>query len=436
MAHRPRRVSQTKRIPIRGEDLSGLNSEVLKLRLGALNLPVTGSRGQLQNRLKQALLGNSAKPRRNTAKSKQLKRTSSRSHVNARPGRSTSQNNVDRLTTAGETETFPIRQNSAAIASQDQEQEDSALSDHASLSSIEDMIESDLEIDTDSQQNTSFSSAQRSAIEEIVSRSVHTALNAFSTPTSALNPLASNQTSCTPGTASPVGLSRPVDRSLEDKILRGEYVDFALLLPDNLYQSQTPEIQLRLDDSSSGPMGSPVTMVRKKKPVIDTFQKWLDAYMVYMLVLVTAYPRRALELIKYQQIISRAVTKFKGLAWVSYDQQFRRRAAYDLSLSWDKVDLELWTVTFAGLAKPHCNVCSSPYHAEDVCPSADPNRKLRRSQTVCFDFNKSTGCRRHNCSYPHVCRRCHSSTHVVANCPQQQSSNASKTSKPSERGKK
>ena len=44
--------------------------------------------------------------------------------------------------------------------------------------------------------------------------------------------------------------------------------------------------------------------------------------MVYMLVIVTAYPRRALELIKYQQIISRAVTKFKGLAWLSYDQQF------------------------------------------------------------------------------------------------------------------
>ena len=314
--------------------------------------------------------------------------------------------------------------------SHEQEQEDSALSDHASLSSIEDMIEYDVEIDTESQQNTSFSSAQRSAIEEIVSRLVHTALNMFSTPTSALNPLASNQTPCTPGTASPLGLSRPVDGNLEDKILGGGYIDFALLLPDNLYQSQTPEI--RLDDSSSGPMCSPVTMVRKKKPVIDAFQKWLDTYMVYMLVLVTAYPRRVLKLIKYQQIISRAVIKSKGLAWVSYDQQFRRRAAYDLSLSWDRVDFELWTVTFAGLAKPHCNVCSSPYHAEDVCPSADPNRKLRQSQTVCFNFNKPTGCRRRNCSYPHVCRHCHSSAHVVANWPQQQPSNASKISKPSE----
>ena len=91
------------------------------------------------------------------------------------------------------------------------------------------LIESDVEIDTESQQNTSFSSAQRSAIEEIVSRSVHTALNAFSTPASALSPLASNQTPCTPDMASPLGLSRPVDRNLEDKILRGEYVDFALL---------------------------------------------------------------------------------------------------------------------------------------------------------------------------------------------------------------
>ena len=57
-------------------------------------------------------------------------------------------------------------------------------------------------------------------------------------------------------------------------------------------------------------------------------------------------------------------------------------------------------MTFAGLAKPHCNVCLSRYHAEDVCPSADLDRKSRLPQTVCFEFNKSSGCRRRNCSYP------------------------------------
>ena len=106
-----------------------------------------------------------------------------------------------------------------------------------------------------------------------------------------------------------------------------------------------------------------------------------------------------------------------------------------LSLSWDKVDLELWTVTFAGLAKPHCNVCSSPYQ-EDVCPSADLNRKSRRPQSVCFDFNKSSGCRRRNCSFPHGCRRCYSSTHPAPECTQPQPSSANKAPTLGDRSKK
>ncbi|KAK3698538.1 hypothetical protein QZH41_014467 [Actinostola sp. cb2023] len=40
-------------------------------------------------------------------------------------------------------------------------------------------------------------------------------------------------------------------------------------------------------------------------------------------------------------------------AWLTYDESFRRRAAYDRTIPWDRIDLELWTVTFAGLAKPH-----------------------------------------------------------------------------------
>lgn len=76
--------------------------------------------------------------------------------------------------------------------------------------------------------------------------------------------------------------------------------------------------------------------------------KWLDAYTSYMLVTVAAYPRRALELLKYPQIISTAESKFKGPAWLTYDEQFRCRAAYDLTLPWDLVDLDRWTVTFSG----------------------------------------------------------------------------------------
>ena len=342
---RPRSASHNTRAAGTHDDLSALSSEVLGLRLQALNLPITGSKAQLLARLRQALSGAASKP---GSKPPQT-RVQRRAKVTARPRRTRS-----RIVPARNVPFQSAEDANPLQGHADDEQEDSALhSDQESVRSLEEMLDPEQVVPPP---QNSLSAAQRFAIEGIVAESVHNALDAFRSSTGAFNPSPVFQSPRTPGMASPLGLSRPVDRGLEDKILRGEYIDLALLLPDNMYQPQTPELQLRLDDSSLGPLGSPVTMVRKRKPVIDTFQKWLDAYMAYMLVIVAVHPRRALELIKYQQIISRAVTKFKGLAWLSYDQQFRRRAAYDLSISWDKVDLELWTITFSGLAKPHCTV--------------------------------------------------------------------------------
>ena len=134
-----------------------------------------------------------------------------------------------------------------------------------------------------------------------------------------------------PGTASPMGLHRPWEKNLEDKILRDEYVDFTLLLPDSIAYPSPPWFSSGWRTRASGSLVFPVTMVCKRKPVIDTFHKWLDAYKTYMLVIVAAYPRRALELLKYHQIISRLESKFKGLAWLAYEKQFRRYAAPDLT---------------------------------------------------------------------------------------------------------
>ena len=134
-----------------------------------------------------------------------------------------------------------------------------------------------------------------------------------------------------------------------------------------------------------------------------------------MLVIVAVYPMHAAELIKHQQTISKAVTKFKSLAWLTYDKQFRRCAACDLSKAWETNDLELWTVTFSGLAKPHSSVCSSPYHQVEDCPNQDQRRKPCRQALVCFDFNKPSGCQQHSCYFPHNCCPCRSSSNRPTN---------------------
>ena len=227
------------------------------------------------------------------------------------------------------------------------------------------------------QRQISFTPGQLAAIQQTVQQSVaealhnqrsqavsDTAQSFHSFPSSSSGPQQRR-----PGTATPLGFQRALEKSTEEKILRGEYIDFALLLPDSLSQPQVPELQFRFDDSGPAP-SSRMTMVRKRKPIIDNFHKWLDAYTTYMLVLVTAYPRRSLELLKYQQTISCAATKFKGLSWLTYDEQFRRRAANDLTIN---------------------------YHSPSDCPSADPSRQLSRNGPVCFRFNRAPGCSSSSC---------------------------------------
>ena len=396
----------------RTADFKNLSSEVLRLRLQSLNLPITGSRAHLVERLRLA----------------------TKSAPAATPGCSRSRTQNGRVhkdkPLASNVRVRPRPQPSVPTEQADAETRSSDDDEQSDMdSAVKELFE---DFEPQVPKDAVFSPAQMSA-------SVNEALRAFNNHEAQARFPDDLRTPGLhmPNTATPLGLHRPLEKSLEDKILRGEYIDFCLLLPDFMYRSQAPALQLRYEDSSPGSQGSPLTLVRRKKSVIDTFQKWLDAFTAYMLVIVAVHPSRALELLKYQQTISKAVTKFKGLAWLTYDEQFRRRAAYDLSKPWDKIDLELWTVTFSGLAKPHCSVCSSAYHPAEDCPNQDPSRKPRCQALVCFDFNKPSGCQRRSCYFPHHCRRCGSSNHAQFNCSgPKQSASSNRPANPSDCSKK
>lgn len=66
----------------------------------------------------------------------------------------------------------------------------------------------------------------------------------------------------------------------------------------------------------------------------------------------------------FQEIIRSAQRKFAGFAWLSYDIDFRRKAAGNLSLNWGERDTQLY---FTGQAKSCCSICGSGDHYSYGC---------------------------------------------------------------------
>ena len=261
-------------------DLSKLSSEVLQLRLQQLNLPVTGTHARLVERLRSA---NGTRP---LSAPTRTKRTA---------GRVTKRSSTSSKRPQQAARSLNRQSDTSNLASEPQDRDH--VLDHFPEEEEEESATSDLLVDFNAETIESmelsdavFTPAQLAAIQDTVSSTVQAAFQllphndaippalAFSsTPSPRASPV-----------ASPNGLNHPLDKALEDKILRGEYVDFSLLLPKTLYQSQTPALQLHYEESPPGSLGSPLTVVKCKKPVVDSFQKWLDAFMAYRLVIVTA----------------------------------------------------------------------------------------------------------------------------------------------------
>ena len=176
-----------------------------------------------------------------------------------------------------------------------------------------------------------------------------------------------------------------------------------------------------------------------------------------------ALPKRALEMIGYQQIICEASAKFRPHIWLSYDSQFRTLVAEIKTLRWDRKHADLWLQCFTGqhatgsqatapgqaaevtapqkIRRP-CTHCGSITHYPENCLKS-PFRTVHPSYTArgsynqqtpnprwkgnfpspgnarhdaCKDFNYSR-CIRASCAYLHECQRCRGSHWIHAILP-------------------
>ena len=194
--------------------ISEVSTEVLRLRLQALNLPFSGPRQQLIRALETAT---SAAPRSSAGNAR-----------TADSGRVTKRRPLRRAGRPAPIST-PAEDEHASAS----EEDPGAASDAAS--SFDDILED--------QADTVFTPAQLSAIQATVHESVQAAISSLSGTDSRVPAAVQPRPQLREGSASPLGLTRPLDRNMQERIVRGEYIDFASLLPDFLAQLHTPELQ-------------------------------------------------------------------------------------------------------------------------------------------------------------------------------------------------
>ena len=205
----------------RTENLAALSTEVLRLRLQALNLPITGSKKDLIARLtalKKTPHAGNAPPAGRVDKKRQGSKRASRPCPAAATSTTHDEDSLD----------------VSSVESSSDELD--AFDEPADLN----VIPGD-EATRSGQHPGPFTAEQLSAIQETVLLSVEQAFQqrAFDS----IRPNVLSESSITspqprrPGTATPIGLQRPLENTLEDKILRGEYIDSRF---SNIWDLGTP----------------------------------------------------------------------------------------------------------------------------------------------------------------------------------------------------
>ena len=214
-------------------------------------------------------------------------------------------------------------------------------------------------------------------------------------------------------------LATSLPQKLIKKIQNLEFVDMAELIPDAwVYQDEEPS---KCCHHSRHP---------HKKGKVTDIVLWVECFAIFTGVLTSKYPQSAPDLMAYQRTIVHASRTYKGDCWLSYDTNYRRRAAACKSLHWAQIDFTLYNETFAGMARPipRCTNCASEYHKSHECPVAAISTPTTEStfyakplstlseagmgnnrRELCGLYNSRAGNRCHYkpCKHLHICAICH-----------------------------
>ena len=194
-----------------------------------------------------------------------------------------------------------------------------------------------------------------------------------------------------------------VDEITRNKIARGEYVDFAKLMPKD---KLTSEDDNHMEMVNKGGMSYWVPMSDRDNINISSYSKWEQAFRVFSNIYNQAFPNRSGELIQYHHTIFTASQTFAWDNVYRYDREFRIHMSRHHTRKWSVILQQAWSMFLK-------DKISSNNFERGVGQSGQGNGPRCK---LCFDFNRGNCTFGKKCKFDHRCSFCNKFGHGSFNC--------------------
>ena len=172
-----------------------------------------------------------------------------------------------------------------------------------------------------------------------------------------------------------------LDKNLQLKIINSKYVDFSRLVSRDRI-SREDDHSMELISKGGSTYFVPVT--DREVTNISNFNKWEQAFRVFMNVFTRAHPEKSSQLIQYNHVIY----SFSWENVYAYDKEFRMHISYHPHRRWAVILQQAWTMCMKDRIVGH---------------RSDDRNFSKGKKEPCRRFNKGLCKKGLSCQYDHRC---------------------------------
>ena len=198
-----------------------------------------------------------------------------------------------------------------------------------------------------------------------------------------------------------------VDESMQDKIVKGQYIDFSKLIPRDKVLSNEEKLELVIKNSKTywSPVGDSIT--------INSFARWEQVFRVYANIYTRNFPHKSGELIEYNHIIHSIAQNYVWENVYAYDKAFRMHISRHPDRSWAVILQQAWSMNLRDRIGQGNN---TPNHRTNGQNSNNSTPQGAKLFDHCKRFNRGKCNLGSSCMYEHRCSYCDKFGHRVVVC--------------------